>query len=403
MATTVTSHRGYFQRIGDSFRGLGLGLILFLAAFRLLFWNEGVAKRNADALGEIGASVVSVDCDAVNPLNEGKVIHFRGRAEAPDCVLRDDCFGVEQTNVLALVRNAQMYQWEQKEQTETKTNLGGSEDTTTTYSYSKGWFSDLVSSDGFVESEDPKTKEPHVNPPEWAVPPAKQYATGVKVGAFRIPDNRVPSIGKEVPAPLSAVTNALPAGAKAGLVRTDWGLYFSWGATNMPASPKIGDEKLTLTMVRPTDVSFIAVQSGDTIVPYVAKDGVTTKFLQSDGLRSPEEMVASAKKANTTFRFILRILGFFLMRFGLRVLVKPLGVIADVLPFLGSIVRFLTGAVLSVVSAVLTLATIGIAWIVVRPAIGISLLAAAAALVVLCVAMKKKASPAGGTANGTDV
>ena len=220
----------------------------------------------------------------------------------------------------------------------------------------------------------------------------------MKVGAFRIPDNRVPSIGKEVPAPLPAAANALPAGAKAGLVRTDWGLYFSWGATNMPASPKIGDEKLTLTMVRPTDVSFIAVQSGDTIVPYVAKDGVTTKFLQSDGLRSPEEMVASAKKANTTFRFILRILGFFLMRFGLRVLVKPLGVIADVLPFLGSIVRFLTGAVLSVVSAVLTLATIGIAWIVVRPDIGISLLAAAAALVVLCVAMKKKASPAGGTA-----
>lgn len=402
MATTITSHRGYFQRIGDSFRGLGFGLVLFLAAFRLLFWNEGVAKRNADALSEIGASVVSVDCETVNPLNEGKVIHFRGRAVAPDCVLRDDCFGVEQTNVLALVRNAQMYQWTENEHSDTKTNLGGSEDTVTTYTYSKGWFSDLVSSDGFVEQEDPKTKEPRVNPPEWAVAPARQYATGVTVGAFRVPDDRVPSIGTEVPVPLPAVTNALPAGAKAGLVRTDWGLYFSWGATNVPAAPKVGDEKLTLTMVRPTDVSFIAVQSGDTIVPYVAKDGTTTKFLQSDGLRSPEEMVASAKKANTTFRFILRILGFFLMRFGLRTLLKPLGVLADVLPFLGSIVRFLTGAVASVVCAALTLITIAIAWIVVRPVIGISLLAAAAALVILCVAMKKKASSADGTAKGTD-
>ncbi|MCW5210069.1 hypothetical protein VU10_07890, partial [Desulfobulbus sp. US1] len=58
-------------------------------------------------------------------------------------------------------------------------------------------------------------------------------------------------------------------------------------------------------------------------------------------------------------------------------------VLADVLPFLGSIVEAGTGFIAFLLAGVLSLITIAVAWIVFRPLLGIILLAIAVGLVVL--------------------
>ena len=63
--------------------------------------------------------------------------------------------------------------------------------------------------------------------------------------------------------------------------------------------------------------------------------------------------------------------------------VRPLSVLGDVLPGLGTIIGWGTGLVAGVVALVCSLVTIAIAWIVYRPVLGVLLLIAAGAVVYL--------------------
>ena len=85
-------------------------------------------------------------------------------------------------------------------------------------------------------------------------------------------------------------------------------------------------------------------------------------------------MFASARKSNKLLTWGIRIGGFLLMALGLKVLLEPLAVLADVLPIVGSILRVGTGFVALLCSFVLSLITIAMAWIVYRPLLGIALL-----------------------------
>jgi hypothetical protein len=71
------------------------------------------------------------------------------------------------------------------------------------------------------------------------------------------------------------------------------------------------------------------------------------------------------------------------MMIGLSMIFKVFSVLADVLPFLGSIVEAGTGFIAFLLAGVLSLITIAVAWIVFRPLLGIILLAVAGGLIVL--------------------
>ncbi|MBQ6103428.1 MAG: hypothetical protein IJL06_07130, partial [Kiritimatiellae bacterium] len=211
MAYTETVHQSWGSRLGNSFRGILFGIVLFVVAFPVLFKNEGRAVRRAKALDEGAGAVISVDASAALPENEGRLVHFSGPASTPS-ILRDALFGVE-TNAFALVRRVEAFQWEENEKTTEKKNLGGSVDRTTEYTYRKGW------SDRPVDSSDFKVPEGHANPQAWAVEPAESFATDVKVGAFLLPDDRAQNLGRAVAAALPPVSAPLPADAPRGLFR----------------------------------------------------------------------------------------------------------------------------------------------------------------------------------------
>ena len=71
---TEVTDQSWFSRIGGSIKGVLVGLILFVAAFPVLFWNEGRAVKTARSLTEGAAAVIEVSADAPDPGNEGKLV-----------------------------------------------------------------------------------------------------------------------------------------------------------------------------------------------------------------------------------------------------------------------------------------------------------------------------------------
>jgi hypothetical protein len=108
----------------------------------------------------------------------------------------------------------------------------------------------------------------------------------------------------------------------------------------------------------------------------VASNGKTFEKLEV-GLKSAEQMVESAKSSNTALTWILRAVGLAMMTIGISCVFAPLAVVADVIPFLGDLVRMGTGIVAFLIALPLSLITIAVAWIAYRPVLGISLLVVA--------------------------
>ena len=51
MAVTETTTESWTSRLGGAVKGVVIGLGMFVAAFPLLFWNEGNCVKTAKALG----------------------------------------------------------------------------------------------------------------------------------------------------------------------------------------------------------------------------------------------------------------------------------------------------------------------------------------------------------------
>lgn len=366
--TEVTSE-SWLGRIGGAIKGILFGLLLFLVAFPLLFWNEGRSVKTYKTLKEGGGAVVSVASDKVDPANEGKLVHVTAKADT-EATLSDPVFNVS-AKALKLSRVVEMYQWKETSEKKTKKKLGGGTETVTTYSYSKEWADRLMNSKHFKKATE------HQNPEAMPYDSMQQVAPDVAFGAFVLSPSLVGKINTfealpvrgDSPLPEALMEKVKPSGA---------GYYV--GAD--PAAPNIGDTRITFKVVKPTEVSVIAQQKGESFAPYVAKAGGTIELLQT-GVRTAAEMIQKAQDDNKLLTWILRLVGFVVMLVGLGLMLKPLSVIADVVPFVGSIVGAGTGLIAFLVSAVLSLTTIAIAWIVYRPLLGGALLVVAVVLIVL--------------------
>lgn len=166
-------------------------------------------------------------------------------------------------------------------------------------------------------------------------------------------------------------------------------------STVNPGAPQVGDVRISWSYVPETmPISIVACQNAGTFSPYVAENGYTVDLMQM-GIKSKELMFQNAKDNNSMWTWVWRIVGWLMMYIGLKMILAPISVMADVLPVLGNIVEFGIGIIAFFVSAVVALVIIAIAWIFYRPILGILILAAAIGLVVLLIKKKKKtAQPA---------
>ncbi|HVS32579.1 MAG TPA: TMEM43 family protein [Thermoanaerobaculia bacterium] len=376
MVTTEVTQVSWLGRIRESIKGFIVGLGLFVAAFPLLFWNEGRAVRTEKSLNEGAGAVVSIPASEVNSAFEQKLVHLTGRATT-DETLTDPEFGVTAPSAIALRRNVEMYQWVEETSTEERKKLGGGSERVTTYSYTKKWSDDAIDSSSFREAD------AHQNPGSLPFESRLVGAEKVTLGAFTLPVSLVGKMNDYET--LSIDGKSLPTD-KANLHVHDGTLYLG---TN-PSSPAIGDTRVIFQVVRPADVSVVSKQAGNSFEAYQASAGMSIEMLRR-GVFTAQSMFETALAQNTRMTWILRGLGFFLMFIGLSLFFRPLSVLGDVVPMIGSLLAFGTGLFAFVISAGLSIGTIGMAWIFYRPVLGIALLVLAIApLVMLAVRGRKR-------------
>ncbi|MBN1532123.1 MAG: TMEM43 family protein [Spirochaetes bacterium] len=356
----VTS-QSWFSRLGASIKSVGFGILLFIAAFPVLFMNEGCAVKIAKGLEEGAGKVISLKEAKVDSANNGKLVHLTGEATTTDTV-NDPVLGISE-NAIRIIRTVQMYQWKEESSSKTEKKLGGGTETVTEYRYVKDWSSSVINSNNFRRSG-------YTNPAAMEISAETFNAQNVTLGDFSLPKGLIDQITQGEPVQMTQEKLAALPGNLQGRAQLSGNEIY---VGNNPASPQIGDLKISVTVVKPQNVSIVAQQQGNTFSPYQTEQE-TTIFMLNSGTVGAAQMFQQAQSSNRTRTWIVRLVGFILMFAGLSMVFKPIVTLGDVVPIVGSILNFGVSVASFVVSLVLSLVTIAIAWIFYRPLLGIVLL-----------------------------
>ena len=377
MAYQETTRQSYGSKVKGSFQGILWGIILIIAGTVILWWNEGRALKASDALKDFEKNYVELtDISSLNPEFEGKAIHATGVAKTTD-TLRDAAFGIA-VNAMKLARTVEYYQWTQKSESESKDKLGGSTETTTTYTYEPAWCDKQVNSNEF---KDPDYKGK--NFVLRVVDETEQLASNVTFGAYRLTEHIVESISGEEPAFPSLTEEQkkqlLANVSDSTVVVTVSGDQVYIGAD--PSNPHIGDVRITFTQVTsPETISLLQKVVNDTFESYVAKNGKQFSKVEM-GTVSSHNMITHQKSANKVMLWLMRLLGIILVIAGNKGLLSFVSTVFAVVPFVQRIIGSGVGLVALVIGIIWSILVIAVAWIAHRPVLGIALLVVAAALV----------------------
>lgn len=438
MAYTETTTTGYGTRVGNSFKAIGSGFLLFVLGTALLWWNEGRAVKTEKMLDEAGSAYVEMENPNKKDASlEGELICGTAMATTEDS-LSDAQFGIG-AKAIALRRTVEYYQWVEHSQTKKEDKLGGKEVTTTTYTYSKRWVSSPVQSSQF---HDPAYQ--NKNTVLTTVEEAEQYAENVTFGAYKLPESLIHSIssregmelaiseelltqfdkatqaayerfygvqkGTQQPAQQPVQQQAIPDSVKALLPDSVKAALDSLQAVNdsinrqmenannkkdleyihqagnvlyfgrVPGAPEVGDVRVTFEKVVPAKVTVMAVVDGDSFKPFKAKNGKRFETLVM-GKKSGDEIIDAAKETNNIILWVLRIIGIMMVIGGLKGIFGFIETILKVVPFIAGIFGWGVGLVCTVIGIAWSLIVIAIAWLFYRPLLGISLLVLAGFLV----------------------
>ena len=378
----VTS-TSWFGRIGRSIAGVFIGLLLVVLMVIGLFWNEGRAVQTARSLAEGAGAVVSVAVDSVDAANEGKLVHATG-AVTTGAGLSDPDFGIAAQGV-RLSRHVEMYQWKEDSKSETTKKLGGGEETVTTYTYSRGW------EDAAVDSSHFKKPDGHQNPPMEIQGRIDQMPDG-RLGAFELDKPVIDLIGGDKAFPLKpeqtqAIDDAYRGTRRVSVV--DGGIYLGFN----PTSPALGDYRISYELAPLGTVSVVGRQAGNRFAPYQTKAG-DALLMVDNGEVPADRMFAEAVTANTIVTWLLRGAGLLLLAIGFGLILSPLGVVLDVIPFLGSIARAGTGIVAFFLAILVGSFTIAVAWFWYRPLLALGIIVAGVVIAALVARLGRSRSAA---------
>ena len=406
MAFTETRTTGYGSRLGNSCMAIPMGIILFLVATALLWWNEGRAVHRAQDIKQVAKTAQSIgDISNANASLDGQLIHTTGTASTED-ILSDDLFGIK-TNALAIVRSAEYYQWKENEKHETKDKLGGKQEEIITYTYERDWTADPINSSRF---KDPDYQG--VNNVIWEIEDMRVIASNVSFGTYTLPELFISDIvskqsGNVSPLMISAdnpalkqlnetVMKALGENVRPEAAQVKDSLAYVHVFGNQvyigfnPSNPSIGDIRLTFEQLEPScNISLIAVPTNGTFTTFQAKHDANEYELRV-GTWTLDQMIKQANDENATLTWILRILGVIVVIAALKMIFGILVTILKLVPFLASIMNLGVSLVCGVLGFVWSLIVIAIAWIFYRPLLGIALLVIAAGLVYWLVIKGKK-------------
>ena len=385
---SIVRHESWFSRLAGSIKGIFAGGLIALIAIPLMFWNEGRAVYRARTLAEGREAVIEdVPIDQVDGSNEGKLVHMTGTAESHE-TLTDDKFAISVDKAIKLERVVEMFQWHESEHRESKKKLGGGKTTVITFEYRKEWSQQAIDSSNFEPSE--RAQYGEGNPP---MPFQNEtfYANEVDLGAFQLSEDQIRSIHSSENVPLNQPTVALKDDPQLAEISLD-GDYYYIGKD--PQNPNVGDIRVKFREVGPTEVSLIYKQAGNSFAWYKTPNGTISIF--REGKRTADELFTEEETINTTILWAIRLGGFVMMAIGIGLMLRPLAVLSDVVPFFGGLVGFGVGIIAILVAAGVSLVTISIAWLFYRPLFAIALIAVAAGLFFIARTFLAKNQPTSG-------
>jgi Transmembrane protein 43 len=365
----AVTYKSWGDRLRESIVGALIGIVLFIAAFPLLFWNEGRAVEREFAIKGGKADVVEADAKSVDPAKDGKEIHLTGEATTSE-TLTDPIFGVA-LNALRLSRKAEMYAWREEKKTETRKKLGGGEEQVTTYSYKTEWTEQPQESSNFDEPQGHENPTMPFKSEQWQ---AKQ----VKLDAYDLPADLAKDIGGAERLPVQTEMLAKASSDAKNMKVSPDGLLSKGNLS----SPQVGDLRVEFTVIKPPKtVSVLTKQVGNSFGPYRPAKATSDIYRLMDGQKSADEMFAQLEAENTAMTWILRLVGFLCMAIGLFLVFRPFSTLGDVVPFIGDLLGLGLALFAGVTALALSLLTIAIGWVFYRPLLGISLLVVAGLLI----------------------
>lgn len=362
MGDTTTENIGFFERLWQSITGILIGFGLIAAVIWGIFWNEGRAIGTTRALNEGAGVTVSVPSAQIQPGNEGKLIHTTGTLSGSP--LADADFQVR-AQAVRLVRKVEMYQWKEEQRTENRSNAGGSQTRTTTYSYTRVWSDRPISSQNF------RQRDGHQNP-AMPVTGRSEASPDARLGAFRADSRVIALFGSSAERRLDLRDEQLAPfnnrfGGRARL--NDGGVFIGYD----PSNPAVGDIRITYSVLPEGPASVVARQNGDGLGPYTASNGRQV-FLAEPGTRTAQELYADAHETNRIITWVLRGVGLFLMWLGFYLILRPFVVLADIIPIFGSAMAAGAGLVATALTLVVYLPVVALAWFWHRPVLSVALL-----------------------------
>ena len=110
MAYQEVTTTGYGTRVGNSFKAIGSGFLMFILGTALLWWNEGRAVKTEKMLDEAGNAYVEMENPNKKDASlDGELICGSAMATTEDS-LTDVQFGIGAT-AISIRRNVEYYQW----------------------------------------------------------------------------------------------------------------------------------------------------------------------------------------------------------------------------------------------------------------------------------------------------
>lgn len=385
------SEQGWFSRIGDSIKNVFGGFIMILLAFPCIFWNECRSVDRALLLEQGQGAVVKGDANDPGKTKDGQLVHISGKVAVGDAP-SDPAFALTVPGAMKITRKVEVYQWVEKATKKTDKKAGGKKVTKTTYSYEQKWSSKIEDSSKF------KIKKGHVNVRAKMVAENKTFtASKISIGKFSLTPEQASGLGSSKKYELKqSDLDKMPANVK-GVAKLSDGMIYM-GAD--PSKPRNGDSRITFEVAQPGDATVVGGQKGTGFEPFKTKKMKSAlEVMVRNGIMSPDKMFEAAQSDNAMLTWILRIVSLIMLIGGFRMIFGPLEVIADVIPFIGSMVGGATTLLSIMLGGGLWFLTVALAWVVARPLIGILMLVVAGGMIggIFFLASKRKGAgaPAG--------
>lgn len=235
----------------SKFSGVGILIVIAVAALAIGYvWMRRHAHAPAPSAAPESESpssaFVAISADKIDPANDGRAVSVKGELKVVSGA-HDKQLGVDAANAVALLRYADMLQWQER------CDANGGNCT-----YTMVWSPQLLSSRKF------HVQEGHANPDKLPLPIARFMAGDVRLGAFRIdpapladPRARVPPI-KPVPYPVTPAQ--LPTNLALSFREHNGMLY-----AGDPDHRAVGDVRVIFRTVPAAKVEIEGIQRGDTI------------------------------------------------------------------------------------------------------------------------------------------